>query len=223
MPTRINEAGEREPFFRDENGKPSDHHGPDLSKAEPIEAVIARLNPLRSAYSVEFWKACKASGLHLSVTVTRDGEEQLGMMYPCDSQMDLRKPRGEALTTHMNRSERRHRDVVALVNILGHFADNQPYPSVEEAADAFLEAGGRLMVRPDGKLEDALNPTIEQLNAEHYDGWPLRRLSHRLDATLRQKGGREAMAALVRERGELHQGTGWIVLKKAAPAEAVSA
>ena len=69
-------------LFLDEYGEPSERCGPDLTRAEPVDQMISRLKRLRAGHPVEFYQACRASGIHLSVLVTREGEERLRMGLP---------------------------------------------------------------------------------------------------------------------------------------------
>lgn len=206
-------------LFRDHKGRPSERSGPDLSKARAIGDVIKELGPMRNGHALAFRNACQESGIDLSVMRTSGGEDRLLIGCPMDTQHELRRTRLDALQAHLRRSERRRRDVIFLVNLLGRFADNQPYPSTEEAADAFLKAGGRIMVRPDGVCEETLPLTKLQIPAEEWEGYPIRRMSHRYCATMRRKGARDGMAALVRQRGQLQEGSGWIVLEAAPSSE----
>jgi hypothetical protein len=198
--------------FLDERGRPSERSGPDLRKAEPIEQVITRLRKCRNAFAMEFWQACKASGIDLSITIWKNGEEDLRMGFPMDCQAALRKPRGDALGKLLSSTERRREQVMELVYMLGRFADNQPFASVEEAADQLLSAGGRIWIWPDGQLEYVVPVTSRTVMEESWSGYPRRRLEQRLAATLRQSGAKEEMTALIRDKGILHAGSGTIVL-----------
>lgn len=123
-------SGQRPKLFVDEAGNPSDRCGPDLNKARPIDDVISGLRRLRSGYAVKFWQACKESGIDISVTRMPDGEDRLGLGFPLDCQEDLRRPRYNALVSQLKRSERRRQGVLELTNLLGNFADNQPFSSI---------------------------------------------------------------------------------------------
>lgn len=211
--TRIDPAPAYVPSkpYLDENGNPSERSGPDLTMAEPIENVIGRLRYARNGYSVDFWQACRASGIDLSVMVDRDGDEWLQMWLPCDDQEDLRRARYDALRAHVMSTTRRRQSVIDLVNMRGRFADNRRFESVEEAAREFVSAGGRIYVLQDGLCEEILPYSEKQMMEEGWSGYPLRRLSQRYDATLRQKGARDELAALVRKHGQLHEGSGaWV-------------
>src|SRR5690606_8033848 len=201
-------------LFLDECGNPSDRSGPDLTKARPIGEVIRELGRLRSTYSIAFWEACSASGIDVSVMRTREGEDRLMIGLPCDCQEELRRPRYDALVAQLEKKSWRREMVIDLANMGGRFADNQPFASVEDAAAAFLDAGGRIRVRDDGGCEENRPLTDEKLMEEGWSGYPLRRLVHRYQATLRQKGGREAMKSHVLAHGRLHEPSGWTVLEK---------
>jgi hypothetical protein len=200
-------------MYLDENGNPSERSGPDLAKAEPIEAVIKRLAPMRNGYAAAFINAAEASGIDVSIMRTREGEDRLMLGFPFDTQEQLRRPRFVALCAQLKRGKFRRNAVIDLVNLLGRFVDNQPYDTLEEAADAYAGAGGRIMIGPDGQCEEMIPYNEERFRAESWNGFELRRLAQRYDATLCMRGGRGAMAALVLEKGKVHAGTGWTVLQ----------
>ncbi|WP_324741604.1 hypothetical protein U8326_00055 [Tsuneonella sp. CC-YZS046] len=186
---------------------------PDLTQAQPIEDVLKELAPMRNEYPVAFVKACRNSGIDITVTRDENGEDHLMLGYSLDNQEDLRRARLDALTAQLRRGRHRRKDVIALLNMLGHFADNQPYNSIAEAANEYLAAGGRIMVRPDGGLEETIPYSAEKWKAEGWTGYPLRRLIHRYRSTLSKRGAREAMISYVFEHGTLHKGSRWTVLE----------
>jgi hypothetical protein len=205
-------ARRRPKFFLDERGRPSHRAGPDLRKAEPIEDVLAYLSRRRKqTYGVAFYRAARRSGISVSVFYSREGEEYLQMGLPCDTQDHLRRRRYDVLAAHVHGRPWRYRAVMDIANFLGHFADNRRYDSVKEAAENYIAVGGRIYVLPGGSCEENLSLTSEMLMAESWEGYPLRRLSHRYDATLRAKGARDELAQLVRQHGRLHEGSGSIV------------
>jgi hypothetical protein len=201
-------------FFLDENGNLSDRCGPDLTKATPIDDVMRELGRLRGSYSPAFIHACADSGIDVSVIRTRDGEDHLMIGFPIDSQENLRRPRYDALVAQLGKTTWRRQSVIDLANMLGRFADNQPYRTIEEAAGAYIAAGGRIMVGPDGQCDEILHWS-EAMLAEGYEGYPIRRMLQRYDATLRKAGARKAMAAFVRAHGRDDGPSGWIVLEAA--------
>lgn len=205
--------GERK-LFVDENGNPSDLYGPDLTKAEPIDMVIKRLAPLRNLYSVEFMRACQESGIVVSVTRDPYGEDHLSIWLPCDGQEVLRIHRYNELIAQLRRGTFRRQEVIGCLNAFGRFVDNQPFGSIEEAAEAYLDVGGRIYVLPDGRCEETLPYNEERMGAEHYDGFPLRRLLQRYQGALRRRGAREALAAYVQLRGTFHEGSQAYVLER---------
>lgn len=203
-------------IFRDENGQPSDRSGPDLTKATPIEDVVASFKGMRTAghYPVAFYNAAKASGIDLTICYLPDGEKRFYFGHPCDSQVELREARSAALAAHMNAEPKRRDAVIDLVeNVLGRFSDNRPYATADEALNAVLAAGGRVYQLPKSDL-----PEIAPHHQERADWWGdyvLKRAFHRWAATLRQPGMKEALTAALRERGEIHQGSGSYVLEPA--------
>lgn len=201
----------RPKLFVDENGDPSDRAGPDLSLAEPIADVVGRLRHLRNAYAAEFIRACQMSGIDLTVIRGGEGRERISMGYPCDGQEQLRLARGTQLAEHLRMRPTHRRQVIQLLNMLGHFVDNLPYQSPIEATDEFRRFGGRIMLRPDGEIEHQLPYDESLIKEEGWSGYPAKRVIHRFMATLRQPGSRNAIAQLVADNGVLHIGSGWTV------------
>ncbi|MBT2133968.1 hypothetical protein KK137_06440 [Croceibacterium sp. LX-88] len=179
--------------------------GPDLGSAEPIEKVIKSLAALRNNYPTAFIKACKDSGIDVTVMREADGVDHLMLGCPCDGQEKLRLHRLDALRAQLRRGKSRRQDVIDTLNLCGRFADNQPFGSIEEAAEAYLGFGGRIYVLPDGQCEETTPYDEERIEAEHYDGYPMRRMLQRYQLTLGRRGAREAMAAYVRQHGALDE------------------
>lgn len=207
-----NSTSPRASRFLDEDGNPCDIVGPDLTKARSVEAMIASLKGLRTdrsgTYSSAFYHAAKESGIHLSTMYWSEGsEEQLQMILPCDGQEELRHARYEALKAHIHARPGRRQAVIDLVNLLGHFADNRPYSSLQEAADLFIANGGRIYVLSDGTCEEILPYGGRAEMEDSWDSYPVHRMMQRYEATLRRKGAREEMAKLVRVRGEDRNGS----------------
>lgn len=199
---------------------PMDIVGPDLTKAQPIEDVIRDLAPMRNGYAVAFRAACKASGIDISVRREHDGQDMLLLGCPLDGQEHLRRPRIDALVAQMHRGKNRRADVIELLNLLGNFADNEPFPSVAALADAYLERGGHLWIKPDGQVGEPWLPFERDTAArESWDGYPLRRLVHRYSATLLQPGAADAIATYVREHGKHDEGSGCYVLRAEGQAD----
>jgi len=194
-------------FFTEETGAESERCGPDLTKAEPIDQVIRRLQRLRSSFSVAFYQACRESGIDLTVMVSQLGEERLYMGSALDHQAKLRKNRSDRLGKLVVSTKRRRDDVVDLVNMLGRFADNRPFDSIEEAANAFIAAGGRIYVLPDGRCEEIMPYRPSIVMEDSWEGYPRRRMAQRYAATLLRTGAREEMATIVRERGIFRKGS----------------
>jgi hypothetical protein len=206
----------RPKLYIDETGAPSDRFGPDLSKATPIEEVLKQLAHRKTGdsgtYSTAFYQAARDSGIYLSTGFNRDGSEYLSMGLPCDSQEDMRRERYDALRAHVGAKPSRRQSVIYLLNILGFFVDNRPFASVEAAADAWVEAGGRIYALVDGTCEETFS-IADNVLEDSWNGYPLRRLKQRYDVTLRAKGARGQLAAIVRAKGHLYEGSGAHVLE----------
>jgi hypothetical protein len=216
---RAAQEWEGDKAFLDEHGSPSHRAGPDLTRAEPIETMLARLAYRKTVrggtYAVAFCNAARESGIDLSVTVSREGEERLSVGMPCDSQEMLRRPRYDALVAHIRERPQRRQCVIDHLNRLGRFVDNRRYASVREATDHFIAAGGRIFVLPDGRCEEALPMNEGAALRDDWDGHPLRRMSQRYLATMFATGAREKLAELVRAHGATQPGSGMIVWRAA--------
>lgn len=193
--------------------------GPDLSQAEPIADVIARLAPLRNGYSADFLAACKASGISVTVLRDRDGVDGLQFGFPCDGQEKLREERGDALVAQMKRGKTRRQQIIDHLNLIGRFMDNQRFGSPAEWAASFLEHGGRLWVDPAGQPDVVVPIRSQTFEAEHWDGYPLRRLTQRHAATMLDPQARADLAEYIRQHGKLTAG-GYIVLNAEGQADA---
>ena len=192
----------------------TDMVGPDLTKAEPIADVIARLAPLRNGYWEDFLDACTASGMDVMVIRDRDGTDKLQIGMPADGQEALRQPRYKALTDQLKRGKFRRQQVIDALNLFGRFMDNQPFASIVELADAFLTHGGRLWLKPDGSLGEPWLPyTRDTAQQERIERYPLRRLMHRYTATLHRPNSSEALAAYICKRGKKCEGNSCIILE----------
>ncbi len=174
---------------------------PDLSEAEPIDDLVARLRPMRNAFAFQFVQACEASGIDLNVRYDGDGE-RLWFGVACDGQEKERCERRDALIAVLKRSPQRRTAVIDLLNMFGRFVDDRPFGSLEDAANEFLAAGGRIYVLPEGICEETLALTEQKIEAEHWNRHKLRRLQHRYRATLRKFGGRNQLSELVKKNGK---------------------
>ncbi|WBY08326.1 hypothetical protein PIB19_02015 [Sphingomonas sp. 7/4-4] len=215
MMTAINPARATTGRYLDEKGLPSERHGPDLTKAESIEDMLAELYGRKTGphgtYSAVFYSAAKGSGIELVLEVDEAGEESVRFMLPCDSQEDLRRPRYRALNDHLYAKPRRLQHVIELLVILGRFHDARPFASIEEAAEAYAAAGGRIYVHDHyGKIScEETMPTTHWLDLQ--DSWaryPRKRMLQHYANTLAKPGAREKLIQLVRERGVLNEETG---------------
>lgn len=189
--------------------------GPDLGDAEPIGEVLDYLNRRRKkTYGLAFYQAARDSGIEVSVLYRgRESAEELFMRLPSDSQEAPRRDRYEALRANLHARPWRRQVVIDIMNFLGRFHDNRPFASAHEAARNMLQAQGRLMVGPTGEFDWNMPYDGERRLEDSWDGFPLRRLVQRFEATMRQTGIQQEMTELVRRRGQLHAGSGWIVWK----------
>ena len=205
---------DRKDYF-DEHGNPSTRSGPDLTKAVSVEQMMKSLSHRRTgpngSYSTAFYHAAKDSGITMLATHEEEGE-RLWMWLPCDGQEELRRPRYDALAAHLKAKPARRDTVIELMKLIGRFRDNRKFATIEEAARAFVDVGGRIYVLPNGICEEIIPAQIAMADDWRL-GYPIRQAASRYDATLRRKGAREEMAAYVRHHGKLHDGSGSYVIQ----------
>lgn len=198
--------------YIDSNGNATDLNGPDVRKARSIDEMIGHLNRRRTkTYGIAFYQAAHECGLWLSVQYQKDGSESLQMGLPCDSQERIRRHYLDALRDNIHARGWRRDAVVEVLNFLGRFADNRPLDSVLEAARQMLAAGARLMVNTTEELEWTMDYGDRRVMEDSWEGYPLKRLVQRYEATLRQKGAKAEMIELVKQCGQLHTRSGWYV------------
>ena len=102
-------------------------------------------------------------------------------------------------------------------------AEPEPFETAEEAVNAQLAAGAKLLVTPGGSLEVGASLSYREFNADDPAAWEAMRIAQlRFDATIeRVRGAKAAVIAIIRALGARTSG-GWYCLK-GAPAPEVTA
>lgn len=91
--------------------------GPDLTKAEPIADVIARLSLLRKGYASAFLRTCEETGIDVMLLFDADGSEHVMMGTRADGQETERLARIDALAAQMKRGETRRPAVIRMLKV----------------------------------------------------------------------------------------------------------
>lgn len=132
--------------------------GPDMRKVLPIEMMLGVLHQTANAASyLTLWLAMvKSGGGWVSVTITKDGEEELGIGTPCDAQIRHRSRWLHFLTEDLNEDPERRELLIAQLIAAGRYADNRPAdPGLTmRAVRDFLKVGGRILIEPDGRVSE---------------------------------------------------------------------
>ena len=133
--------------------------GPDLRQALPIEMMLGALNKVSSnpaAYLTLWHTLVRSVGGWVSLTITREGEERLGMGTPCDAQMRHRSRWLYFLTEDLNNDPERRELLITSLITKGQYADNRPADprTTTRAIRDFLRTNGRILISPNGKLTE---------------------------------------------------------------------
>jgi hypothetical protein len=133
--------------------------GPDMAQAMPIEMMLGLLRQLKAnvpAYLALWLRLVKSVGGYVSLTVTREGDENIGIVRPCDAQIRHRSRWLHYLEDDLFSDPDRHELLVTLLMEKGHFADNRPAKprAVTAAVRDYLLTDGRILIDPAGNLTE---------------------------------------------------------------------
>lgn len=133
--------------------------GPDMREATPIETMLEMLAPFaeNEVSYLALWRQL-VSSVGCSVLAHRDRNGEIGLMLggPCDVQMRHRSRWMRFLLEHLDGIEGRRDALMRQLDHARHVVDERPRRPREatRAIRGFLRVGGRLMIRPDGRLEE---------------------------------------------------------------------
>jgi hypothetical protein len=211
----------------------------DLAEAEPLAKSLRILDRAREespqVYAIFWVNRVVASGCSVSVcwmrlrddddregTVDAGCIERLFIGEPCDGHMEERRVRMDALREHLRASEGARQAVIDYVNQSGHFSDNRPFSSAAEAVECAIGAGIRLMVNREGELEPSTSFSGDFIDHDSGGGWTMRRTWQRFQSSCHRPEWKQEIINIIRQRGAVHEGSGWIVLERnAEPADLV--
>lgn len=142
--------------IEDLRGRPWD--GPDMKAVMPIDQMLDILHQAPDAGTyVKLWLGMvKSFGGWVSLTITRDGQEQLGIGLPCDAQLRHRNRWHHFLSNDLDADPERRELLIMRLIEEGRYADNRPSEprAVTGAVRNYLRAGGRILIEPDGTLSE---------------------------------------------------------------------
>jgi hypothetical protein len=132
--------------------------GPDMKTVMPIEMMLGLLHhaPDARAYVAIWLMLIKSFGAWPSLTISREGEEELRIGVPCDEQLRHRYRWQHFLTEDLNSDPERRELLVITLITKGRYADNRPAEprSTTRAIRDFVRTGGRILIEPDGTLSE---------------------------------------------------------------------
>jgi hypothetical protein len=155
LPPDVAEADELIPAIG-----PCEWAGPDLTDVTPVEAMLTSLGQFDDdeVYYVDLWQIYLAeAGCSISATYTRCGELHLSSWRPCDPQSRHRSRYVHFLIEDLDRLDGRRDYLLHRLVREGRVVDGRPAPNIRSAMVAlrgYLAIGGRILVTPDGRLEE---------------------------------------------------------------------
>lgn len=136
--------------------RPSD--GPDMRCALPIEMMLGALHGANdaAAYLILWRTFVKSVGGWVGLTITREGEEELGIGSPCDAQLRDRSRWLHFLSEDLNSDPERRDLLISTLIASGQYADNRPADmrATTRAIRDFLRTQGRILIDPKGNLTE---------------------------------------------------------------------
>lgn len=193
--------------------------GPDMREALPIETMLGMLVPVvdDEVSYIALWRELVSSvGCSVLAHLDRDGAVGLMVGGPCDAQTRHRSRWVHFLLEHLDGIEGRREALMRQLDRARHVVDERPRRPREatQAIRGFLKVGGRLMIQPDGQLEEGgdMSPyfggTDEEAEAFRAANHGYFSMRHRLNADAH-------IRRVVRALGR-HTDNGWIVLEARA-------
>ena len=127
-----------------------------MYKAKPIEVMLGQLARADkpSSYLSLWMHFVRSVGGWVCLTISGDGEEELGFGLPCDSQLRHRSRWMHYLWEDLRQNPEAHELLVITKMQKWEYTDNRPADPREttQALRRLLDAGGVLLVDPEGAL-----------------------------------------------------------------------
>lgn len=132
---------------------------PDLRTGRTLEHALTHLSGVAeigpTSYPEEWCEEIRDVGGTASANFPKDGERHLFVGQICDAQERERQRRVEALCKHMLTIEGMRDRVADFLERRGHYTDDRPRDMRETTAALrdFIDAGYRVFIHPDGRLD----------------------------------------------------------------------
>lgn len=211
LPPHIAADGEEIPKLRDRQWA-----GPDMRAAMPVDQMLRQLSERDDddVGYLELWRLFVTSiGCSVSITFERDGDVGLSYGAPCDSQTRHRSRWMHFLFEDLDRVETRRICLMRQLNRNGPRCDKRRTDprATTIAMRAFIRAGGRILITPDGQIEDKspVMRDVRDVTAEQRD----RALHEYFDVRTRLRSDAQIKRA-ARLLGTATE-NGWLVLEAA--------
>jgi hypothetical protein len=203
--------------IEDLRGRPWE--GPDMRQVLPLEVMLAALHETSdaAAYLALWHTFVKSVGGWVGLTITRDGEEVLGIGRPCDGQIRHRSRWLHFLSEDMNSDPERRDLLISSLIAAGRYADNRPVDAktTTRAIRDFLRSKGRILIDPDGNLTEGAGAPRPFTHGSDADASECARASRFYFAIRRRRHSERQIKRAVRMLG-LRTGAGWLVLEARA-------
>ena len=190
---------------------------PDMREVTPIDVMLADLGAFDEddfGY-VETWRRHLASiGNSVSAHYERDGSLHLMAGGPVDAQTRHRSRWQHFLIEDLDRLPGRRELLLATLEREGHYADNRPsdLAATTLAIRSFLLTGGRLLINPEGRLEEGAEVGRRWTNGTDADREAIQVANRAYFAARRRWRADRQIKRAVRMLGT-RTANGWVVLE----------
>jgi hypothetical protein len=190
--------------------------GPDMRCAMPIEIMLGALNQTADAVAYHaLWRTfVKSVGGFIGLTISRDGEEELGLGRPCDAQIRHRSRWLHLLSDDLNRDPERRELLISTLISSGRCVDNRPgdIRATTRAIRAFIGTQGRILIDPEGNLSEGGGVPRLFTDGSESEAEACVRASRAYFAVRRRWRSERHIKRAVRMLGR-RTGNGWLVLE----------
>ena len=135
--------------------------GPDMHAVQPIDVMLAALHQLEHDDYLDCWLTFLTSiGGTAYAEYDRAGEVRLSVGLPCDSQMRHRSRWAYFLAQDLDRREGRRGDLIYRQTKAGWLIDmrSRDPRATTSAIREYVHAGGRILISPNGTVEEGSLP-----------------------------------------------------------------
>jgi hypothetical protein len=191
--------------------------GPDMRTVMPVAEMIADLRQHEGdvvSYVADWREHMTNVGARISASFERDGELQLAITRPCDSQIRHRSRLIHFLCEDLDGEDGRREWLLTSLVEMGNYTDNRPANPTQTTAAvrAYLQAQGRIMIDPRGRLLEGAEVPLRWLNGTDADAAECERATRVYNLARRRWRSEPQIRRAVRMLGR-PEGNGWIVLE----------